>query len=121
MRREMSLVREILLATVRFLQSGEGRAVGATAMTRVDARIVAATHRDLEAAVEAAAFREDRYYRLRRVVLRVPPLRERREDIALLVEHVRRQVNARYGLSVAGVTKGALDVMAESLLAGQRP
>jgi transcriptional regulator with GAF, ATPase, and Fis domain len=103
---------------LRFLQSGEGRAVGATAMTRVDVRIVAATHRDLEGAVEGAAFREDLYYRLRRVVLRVPPLRERREDIALLVEHVRRQVNTRYGLSIAGVTTGALDVMLDHLWPG---
>jgi DNA-binding NtrC family response regulator len=96
---------------LRFLQTGEGRAVGATTITRADVRIIAATHRDLEGAIEGAAFREDLYYRLRRVVLRVPPLRERREDIALLVDHIRRHVNARYGLSVVGVTRDALDVL----------
>ncbi len=96
---------------LRFLQSGEGRAVGATATMRVDVRIVAATHRDLESAIERGAFREDLYYRLRRVVLTVPPLRERREDIPLLVEHMRRQVNARYGFSIAGVTPTALEVL----------
>ncbi len=96
---------------LRFLQSGEGRAVGATETMRVDVRIVAATHRDLEAAAASTAFREDLYYRLRRVVLSMPPLRERREDIPFLVEHVRRQANSRYGLSVEGVTKEALDVL----------
>jgi DNA-binding NtrC family response regulator len=96
---------------LRFLQSGEGRAVGATNTIRVDVRTIAATHRNLEAAVARAAFREDLYYRLRRVVLHVPPLRERQDDIAFLVEHVRRQANARYGLSIAGVTTEALDVL----------
>jgi DNA-binding NtrC family response regulator len=93
---------------LRFFQHGEFRPIGSTETRRVDVRLVAATHRDLEEAVERRTFREDLYYRLRRVVLEVPPLRARREDIALLVEHVRVQANERYGLAVGGMTRQAL-------------
>ena len=98
---------------LRFLQEGEGRAVGATRRLRVDVRIVAATHRDLEAGVERGTFREDIYYRLWWAVLEVPPLRARREDIALLVEHFRREVNARreLGLEITGVTGTAMAIL----------
>jgi two-component system response regulator HupR/HoxA len=96
---------------LRFLQNGEIRPVGSTETRRVDVRLIAATHRDLEAAVERGAFREDLYYRLRRVVLEVPPLRARREDIGLLIEHFRVQLNTRYGLAVRGVTPAALRLL----------
>jgi DNA-binding NtrC family response regulator len=96
---------------LRFLQSGEGRAVGATATQRIDVRIIAATHRNLARAVRERAFRDDLRYRLRRAVLYVPPLRERRDDIRLLVEHFRRRINLRYGFSVPGVTREAMAVL----------
>jgi two-component system response regulator HupR/HoxA len=64
---------------LRFLQDGEIRPVGSTETRRVSVRIIAATHRDLEDAIEHGAFREDLYYRLRRAVLEVPALRARRE------------------------------------------
>lgn len=96
---------------LRFLQSGEIRPVGSTETGRVNVRLIAATHRDLEAAVERGTFREDLYYRLRRVVLEVPPLRVRREDIPLLVEHIRVQVNQQYGLAIDGVTPRALALL----------
>lgn len=93
---------------LRFLQHGEVRPVGSTQTTRVDVRFISATHRDLEAAVERRMFREDLYYRLRHVVVDVPALRGRREDIRILVEHFRLRLNQRYGLSVRGVTAEAL-------------
>ncbi len=70
--------------------------------------MISATHRDLAAAIREGTFREDLYYRLRRGRLRVPPLRRRREDIPLLVEHFRRRFNETEGLSVTGVTPEAL-------------
>lgn len=102
---------EIQVKLLRFLQDGEIRRVGSTQARRVDVRLIAATHRDLAAAVGRGAFREDLYYRLRRVALEVPPLRARREDIPLLVGHVVRRLNAEHGLRVRGATREALELL----------
>jgi DNA-binding NtrC family response regulator len=102
------LVADARAMMLRFLQSGEGRPVGGVQTTRLDIRVIAATNRDLATAVREATFRADLYYRLRRGRLKVPPLRHRREDIPLLVEHFRHQVNTSEGLSVEGVTPEAL-------------
>jgi two-component system response regulator HydG len=80
---------------LRALQEGEIRRVGESAPVQVDVRVIAATNQDLRRAIVEKRFREDLYYRLNVVPLRIPPLRERREDIALLAAHFLQRYNQR--------------------------
>jgi two-component system response regulator AtoC len=82
---------------LQVLQDGAFARVGGTRMIHSDARVVAATNRNLEAAIRARQFREDLFYRLNVISIRVPPLRERREEIPQLADHFLRRFNAAYG------------------------
>ncbi|MSP62556.1 MAG: FHA domain-containing protein [Myxococcales bacterium] len=94
---------------LRVLQEGEVRPVGATATKKIDVRIICATNRSLEKEVERGAFRQDLYYRLKVFPLRLPSLRERREDVPPLVEHFLRKYTGEMKKAVAGVTPEAFD------------
>ena len=99
---------------LRVLESGTVRPVGATRERTVDVRILAATHRDLRAAVAQGTFREDLLYRLDVVSIEIPPLRQRRDDIAPLIQYFLREVLDRHPASaVKGFTRGAMQRMLE--------
>jgi DNA-binding NtrC family response regulator len=94
---------------LRVLQDRAFERVGGTKTITSDVRLVAATNRDLTAEVHAGRFREDLFYRLSVIRIQMPPLRERVEDIPLLVETFIREFNREHGRKVTGITRGVLD------------
>ena len=105
---EMSLAMQAKL--LRVLEDGLVRPVGGERTRKVDVRIVTATHRDLAAMVKARTFREDLLYRLAIITVAIPPLRERRPDVPLLIDHF---VKKHAGSAPVRFTKAALDRLAE--------
>jgi two-component system response regulator AtoC len=103
---------EVQVKILRVLQEREFERVGGTQTLKVDVRVISATHRDLEAQIADGRFREDLYYRLNVFPIHLPPLRERVEDLARLVEHFVGKFNRTTGKQVRGFDGGALAAMA---------
>jgi PAS domain S-box-containing protein len=102
---------ETQIALLRVLQEHEFERVGGTRPIRTDVRVIAATNRDLETAIAAGTFRSDLFYRLNVFPIEIPPLRERREDIPLLVEYFIDRYARKAGKSFQTVNKKSLDLL----------
>ncbi|MCS6965772.1 MAG: sigma 54-interacting transcriptional regulator, partial [Candidatus Kapabacteria bacterium] len=96
---------------LRVLETGEFSPLGSSEIRRVDVRLIAATNRDLEAAVHRGSFRQDLYYRLNAVRIHLPALRERPEDIPVLVEYFAARVCERLGIEFRGIALEAMDLL----------
>ncbi|MEA3561036.1 MAG: sigma-54 dependent transcriptional regulator [Candidatus Omnitrophota bacterium] len=101
---------------LRVLQNGEFERVGDTRTRKVDIRVIAATNQDLTQAIKNGTFREDLYYRLNVISIYIPPLRERKDDIPLLVEHFLKQIRKRAGKNknrqpVKGISEEAIQAL----------
>ncbi|WP_110686341.1 two-component system response regulator GlrR [Salinicola aestuarinus] len=113
---DMPLTLQVKL--LRALQERQIRPLGSTQSVPIDVRIISATHRDLDRAMHEGDFREDLYYRLNVVNLRLPPLKERAEDVPLLAKHMVAQVAARHKPFVKGFSPDALNLLAASAWPG---
>ncbi len=106
---EMPLATQVKL--LRVLENGEYMRVGASTPRKADVRVIAATNKDLEYEVRQKKFRADLYFRLRSVNIQVPPLRERKEDIPLLVEHIIKEFTDKNHMTFEGFTDDATEVL----------
>jgi formate hydrogenlyase transcriptional activator len=100
---------ETQIALLRVLQEREFERVGGTKTIRANVRVIAATNRDLQAAIEAGTFRSDLYYRLNVFPIEMPPLRERKEDIPVLVEYFIDRYASKAGKKFRGINRATLD------------
>ena len=96
---------------LRVLQDGEFKRIGSTRPIRVDVRVIAATNKDLIQAIADKSFREDLFYRLNVIPVHIPPLRERKEDIPLLINHFLTEFNKELGKAVEGFSPAAIQKM----------
>jgi two-component system, NtrC family, response regulator HydG len=106
---EMSLATQAKLLHV--IEDREFERVGGTRPIKVDVRLLAATHRDLEQQVKEGKFREDLFFRLKVVTIKLPPLRERKQDIPRLVEAFLREFNIEHEKYITGISRGAMDLL----------
>jgi formate hydrogenlyase transcriptional activator len=102
---------EAQIALLRVLQERTFERVGGTRPVPVDVRVIAATNRDLDRAISDGSFRDDLYYRLSVFPLQVPPLRDRREDIPLLVEYLTQRYAAKMGKKITSVNRKTIDLL----------
>lgn len=106
---DISLATQVKL--LRVLQEEEFERVGESRPIKIDVRVIAATHKDLKKAMEEGEFRQDLYYRLRVVPISLPPLRERRDDIPLMIEYFVKKFNLEMGKNVEKVSPKTLDIL----------
>src|ERR1700751_1519969 len=102
---------ETQIALLRVLQEHEFERIGGTGSIRTNVRVIAATNRDLQAAIDAGTFRSDLFYRLNVFPIEVPPLRERLEDIPVLVEYLIDRYARKAGKNIRGVNKRSLELL----------
>ncbi len=105
------LDRNIQVKLLRFLESGEVRRIGENESFEVDVRVVCATNRPLQDMVDEGTFREDLFYRLNTFEIRLPPLRERLDDLPALAEHLIERLHRRRGTSRIGLSRDALQAL----------
>jgi two-component system response regulator HydG len=103
---------------LRVIQEGEFKRVGGERMLKTDVRILSSTNRDIKKAISAGAFREDLFYRLSVVQIHLPPLKERKEDIPLLVDHFLAKCFSKNKKRITGIAPDALDFLVEYLWPG---
>jgi len=102
---------QVQVKLLRFLQEHEFQRLGGNQTLRTDVRVISATNSDLEQRVKAGAFREDLFYRLNVVLMSLPPLRERKEDIPILINHFLKRYAEENGKEIAGLSSEAQDVL----------
>jgi len=102
---------DLQVKLLKVLEESEFERVGGCQTIKTDVRFVAATHQDLETAVENGTFREDLYYRLFVIPLTLPPLRERKSDIPILIAHFLEQLNQKKHTQVTGISEKAMEMM----------
>ncbi len=105
------LPKNVQVKLLRVLETSEVERLGALKPKRVNVRVISATNKNLEEAVKSGEFREDLYYRINVVKIEVPPLRRRKEDIPLLVEHFSKIFSKQLGIPVKSFNRGAIDAM----------